>query len=52
MDETIGSILRHKSQEVWSVQPDSTVYDAIALMAKRSVGAVLVIGGSGAGLRP
>lgn len=46
MDETIGSILRHKSQEVWSVQPDSTVYDAIALMAKRSVGAVLVIGGS------
>jgi hypothetical protein len=37
MNDTIGSILRHKSQEVWSVQPDSTVYDAIALMAMKSV---------------
>jgi CBS domain-containing protein len=46
MHETIGSILRHKGREVWSISPDATVYDAIALMARKSVGAVLVIGGS------
>lgn len=44
MHETIGLILRHKGHEVWSVRPDSTVYDAITLMARKSVGAVLVIG--------
>ena len=34
-----------KGREIWSVAPDATVYDAIALMAARSVGAVLVISG-------
>jgi CBS domain-containing protein len=43
MTETIGTILRHKGQEVWSVAPDSTVFEAIALMAKQGVGAVLVL---------
>ena len=44
MHETIGSILRHKGHEIWSVRPEATVYDAIALMARKSVGAALVIG--------
>jgi CBS domain-containing protein len=43
MIETIGSILTMKGQQIWSVAPDSTVYDAVALMAEKSVGAVLVI---------
>ena len=34
-----------KGREIWSVAPDATVYDAIALMAAKSVGAVLVISG-------
>jgi CBS domain-containing protein len=51
MTETIGSILRQKGQEIWSVTPDSTVYEAIALMARHGVGAALVIGeGSLAGI--
>jgi CBS domain-containing protein len=40
---TVGSILGRKGREIWSVAPDATAYDAIALMASKSVGAVLVI---------
>jgi CBS domain-containing protein len=40
---TVGSILGRKGREIWAVAPDTTVYDAIALMATKGVGAVLVI---------
>lgn len=40
---TIEKILCQKNREVWSVSPDSTVYDAIALMAEKNVGALLVM---------
>lgn len=40
---TIDSILNQKSGEVWSVAPDATVYDAIAMMADKNVGALVVI---------
>ena len=43
MTETVASILKAKGQETWSVAPDATVYDSIALMARKDVGAVLVI---------
>jgi len=43
MMDTINSILRVKGCDVWSVPPDATVYDAIALMAEKGIGAVLVI---------
>lgn len=43
MIETIASILKNKGREIWSVAPDETVYDAIALMAEKRVGAVLVV---------
>jgi CBS domain-containing protein len=43
MNETVGSILGRKGRKIWSVAPDATVYDAIAVMAAKSVGAVLVI---------
>jgi CBS domain-containing protein len=43
MNETIGSILGRKGRQVWSVGPEATVYDAIALMAAKAVGAVVVI---------
>lgn len=41
--ESIGSVLKKKGHEICSVAPDATVYDAIALMAAKSVAAVLVI---------
>lgn len=40
---TIREILKRKGNEVWSVTPESTVYDALSLMAQKSIGAVLVI---------
>jgi CBS domain-containing protein len=41
--KTAGDLLQNKGGEVWSVRPESTVYDALALMADKGVGAVLVI---------
>lgn len=40
---TIESILHQKKGEIFSVSPDATVYDAIALMADKNVGALLVV---------
>jgi CBS domain-containing protein len=40
---TIEKILCQKSPEIWSISPDATVYDAVALMAEKNVGALLVM---------
>jgi CBS domain-containing protein len=40
---TIESILNQKRGEVWSISPDATVYDAVAMMAEKNVGALLVV---------
>jgi CBS domain-containing protein len=51
MMDTISSILKNKGQGIHSVAPDATVYDAIAIMAEKGVGAVLVLtGGKLAGI--
>jgi signal-transduction protein with cAMP-binding, CBS, and nucleotidyltransferase domain len=41
--ETIAWILKNKADRIWSVSPDATVYDAIAMMAEKAVGALLVM---------
>jgi CBS domain-containing protein len=43
MVDTIDAILARKGREIWSIASDATVYDAIALMAEKHVGAVLVV---------
>jgi CBS domain-containing protein len=40
---TIRAILNHKSSEVFSISPDATVFEAIEMMDKRNVGALLVM---------
>ena len=40
---TIEAILSQKGTEIYSVSPDATVYDAVALMADKNVGALLVV---------
>ena len=39
---TIREILCHKGNQVWSISPDETVFDAIQLMADKNIGALLV----------
>jgi CBS domain-containing protein len=41
--DTVDSVLRFKGHQVWSIAPTATVYDAIARMSDRSVGALLVM---------
>jgi CBS domain-containing protein len=43
--EKIGALLRGKGGEVYSIGPSATVYEAIALMADKGVGALLVLDG-------
>ena len=42
--KTVKQNVRHKGNAVWSVTPDSMVYDALKLMADKEVGALLVLG--------
>ncbi len=40
---TVEQLLDAKGRDIWSVTPDTTVYDAIRLMAVKEAGAVLVV---------
>ena len=41
----IGAILSQKSGDIFSVTPDTTVHDAVAMMDAKNVGALLVMKG-------
>ena len=40
---TIREILNHKGGATWTVTPETTVFEAIHLMAEKNIGALLVI---------
>ena len=40
---TVGDMLRSKGHDIWSVKPDTTVYEALKVMAEKNIGAVLVM---------
>lgn len=40
---TIDSILQQKSDALWSVTPETTVFEGIKLMSDKNIGAVLVM---------
>jgi CBS domain-containing protein len=41
--KNVRQILQMKGSESWSVDPDSTVFDALKLMAEKNVGALIVL---------
>jgi CBS domain-containing protein len=41
--DPISTVLRQKGREVWSVGPDTSVYEAIEIMADKGIGALLVL---------
>jgi len=42
----IGAILSQKSGDIFSTSPDATVYEAVAMMDEKNVGALLVMEGA------
>ena len=41
--ETVRSMLQHKGSDIFWLAPEATVYEAVAMMADKAVGALLVI---------
>ena len=41
--ETVRTVIKNKSDEIFSVTKNTSVYDALKLMAEKSIGAVLVV---------
>ena len=39
----IGQLLETKGKEFWSIAPNSTVFQALQLMAQKNIGALLVV---------
>jgi CBS domain-containing protein len=43
--DPVGAVIHHKGHEVWTIAPNASVLDAIAVMASKNVGALLVMEG-------
>jgi CBS domain-containing protein len=43
--KTVKQILDAKGREVWTIQPEASVFEAIQLMAEKKVGALVVVDG-------
>ncbi|MGU9957974.1 MAG: CBS domain-containing protein [Arenicellales bacterium WSBS_2016_MAG_OTU3] len=41
--KTAKQIIEEKGNQVWSVEPDNSVFDTIKMMAEKKIGALLVI---------
>jgi len=41
--KTVGEIVQFKGRQIWSIEPDKPVYDAIKMMADKNIGALLII---------
>jgi CBS domain-containing protein len=43
LPDAVSSVRRQKDRDVLSIAPDASVYEAIAVMAENSIGALLVV---------
>ena len=42
---TVRYLLEQKGRDVWTIGPDATVFDALAKMAEKDVGSLIVMDG-------
>lgn len=42
---TVKNLLEQKGQNVWTISPDATVFDALAIMAEKDIGSLVVMDG-------
>lgn len=42
---SVRQLLDHKGRKIWSIRPDATVFDAVAKMAEKDVGSLVVMEG-------
>ena len=45
LQETVKAVLAQKGHATWSISPDASVFDAIATMSEKHVGALVVLSG-------
>jgi CBS domain-containing protein len=45
LHDTVRSLLAEKGDALWSISPDASVFDAIASMSEKHVGALVVLSG-------
>jgi len=43
MSPTLKHLINKKGKDIWSIPPDASVFDAIALMAEKGIGLLLVM---------
>lgn len=43
MQKTVGHILGFKGQDIWSIPPDLSVFDALSVLADKNIGALVVV---------
>jgi len=43
LNENVKSVLAKKSQTLWSTSPETTVYDAMAIMSEKHIGALVIL---------
>jgi CBS domain-containing protein len=44
--KTVSDILETKGREIWTIPPETIVFDALKLMAEKNVGALVVLDGA------
>ncbi len=42
---TVRQLLDQKGRKIWSISPDATVFDAVAKMAEKDIGSLVVMDG-------
>jgi CBS domain-containing protein len=45
LNDPVSSILQRKHSEIWTISPHASVYEAMAMMSDKNVGALLVMEG-------